>query len=94
MSTVDEIEEVSAEQARLAVRKIGRLHGQYWNKVDQPLFADFHRSLAPAQRPLVQFVYLSSLTATLRNFEGRFSDDMRLLAEKQLRALTGGHRGP
>ena len=44
-------------------------------------FEGFHRSLAPTQRLLVQFVYLSSLAATLRNFEGYFSDDMRRLAE-------------
>ena len=81
MRTVDEIEGASAEQARLAVREIGRLHGQYWNKVDQPLFAGFHRSLAPTQRPLVQIVYPSSLAATLRSFEGCFSDDMRRLAK-------------
>ncbi|MXX53368.1 MAG: phosphotransferase, partial [Dehalococcoidia bacterium] len=81
MRRVDEIEGASAEQAKLAVREIGRLHGQYWNRIDQPLFAGFHRSLAPTQRLLVQIVYISSLTATLRNFEGCFSDDLRRLAE-------------
>ena len=81
MSTADQIVGATAEQARRAVRGIAKLHGHYWNKVDQPPLSGFRVELSPKYRPLVQIVYLTNLLATLRRFGGVFSKEMRGLAE-------------
>ena len=81
MSTADQIVGATAEQARRAVRGIAKLHGHYWNKVDQPPLSGFRVELRPKYRPLVQIVYLVNLLATLHRFGGVFSKEMQDLAE-------------
>ncbi len=81
MATADQIVGASAEQAKRAIRGIARLHGHYWNKVDQPELSGARQELSPQYRPLVQIVYLSNLLPTLRHFGGIFSAEMRRFAE-------------
>ncbi|MDE0054872.1 MAG: phosphotransferase [Gammaproteobacteria bacterium] len=81
MATADQIVGASAEQAKRAIRGIARLHGHYWNKVDQPELSGARRELSPQYRPLVQIVYLSNLLPTLRHFGEVFSAEMRRFAE-------------
>ena len=81
MATADQIVGASAEQAKRAIRGIAKLHGHYWNKVDQPALSGFRDELSPKYRPLVQIVYLANLLPTLHRFGGVFSKETRRFAE-------------
>ena len=81
METADEMAGVGAEQVKRAVRAVARLHGRFWNHVDQPPASGLHATTSLKVRPLVQLVYLVSLVPTLKKFGEFFSDDMRRLAE-------------
>ncbi len=86
LTPVDQINGASAAQAKTAIRAIARLHGHYWNKIDQPPVSGFHNSVSPERRPLVQSVYQASLRPTLDRFGHVFPEPMRRLAEEY------GHR--
>ena len=92
MATADQIAGASAEQAKRAIRGIARLHGHYWNKVDQPELSGARQELSPKYRPLVQIVYLSNLLPTLRHFGHVFSAEMRRFAEAY-GPRVAGHMG-
>ena len=81
MEAVDEIAGVDVEQVKRAVRAVARLHGGFWNKVDQPPASRMYDTASLKFRPLVQLVYLVSLVPTLKKFGDFFSDDMRRFAE-------------
>lgn len=81
LTSVDQIEGASAEQAKTAVRAVARLHGRYWNKVDQPPLSGFHDPINPERRPLVRAVYQASLRPALDRFGHIFPQPMRRLAE-------------
>ena len=81
MTAADQIVGASADQAMTAVRAIARLHGLYWNKVDQTPVAGFHDSADPHRRRLVRDVYQASLPGALDRFGGLFPDHLRRLAE-------------
>ena len=81
METGNRMEGATERQAKVAIRAIARLHGTYWNKVDQPPVAGMHYSLHPKYRPLVQLAYLRFLVPALKNFGDHFPEDMRRLAE-------------
>ena len=81
MATADQIVGASAEQAKRAIRGIARLHGHYWNKVDQAALSGSRNELSPKYRPLVQIVYLANLLPTIHRFGGVFSEETRRFAE-------------
>ena len=81
MAAADQIVGATAEQARRAIRGIAKLHGHYWNKVDQPDLSGFRVELSPKYRPLVQIVYLVNLLSTIHRFGGVFSKETQRLAE-------------
>ncbi len=86
LETVSHFDGASAEQVRQAIGAIAKLHGTYWNRVDQPPVSGFPDSFAPKRRRLVQLVYLANVAPALERFGHFFSDDMRGLAE----TLVGG----
>ena len=81
MYTVDQIDGASGAQAMTAVRAVARMHGRYWNRVDQPPVAGFHDAATPERRRLVQHVYQASLPAAFERLGGFFPEPMRRLAE-------------
>ena len=81
MATVDQIDGASAAPAMTAVRAIARMHGRYWNRVDQPPVAGFHDAATPERRRLVQHVYQASLPAAFERLGDLFPEPMRRLAE-------------
>ena len=81
MATVDQIDGASAEQAMSAVRAIARMHGRYWNRVDQPPVSGFHDARTPERHRLVQHVYQASLPAAFERLGSLFPEPMRRLAE-------------
>ena len=86
MASVDQIEGASAAEAITAVRAIARMHGTYWNRVDQPPVAGFRDAATPERRRLVQHVYQASLPSAFERLGNLFSERMRRLAESY------GHR--
>ena len=82
MASVDQLDGASAEQAKTAIRAVARLHGRFWNRVDQPPVAGFHDATDPERRPLVQAVYQASLRPALDRFGYLFPEPMRRLAEE------------
>lgn len=82
MALVDQHEGASAAQARTAIRAVSRLHGRFWNRLDQPPVGGFHDSADPERRPLVQAAYQASLHPALDRFGYLFPEPMRRLAEE------------
>ena len=81
MTTVDQIEGLNAAQTMTAVRSLARLHGHFWNRVDQPLLTGSYDSTHPGLRQRAQLGYLGYLPPALENFGHLFSDQRRRLAE-------------
>lgn len=81
MATVDQIDGANAAPAMTAVRAIARMHGRYWNRVDQPPVAGFHDAATPERRRLVQHVYQASLPSAFERLGDLFPEPMRRLAE-------------
>lgn len=81
MATVDQIDGASPAQAMSAVRAIARMHGRYWNRVDQPPVSGFHDARTPERHRLVQHVYQASLPAAFERLGTLFPEPMRRLAE-------------
>ena len=88
MTTVDQVDGASAAQAKTAVREIARMHGAYWNRVDQPPAAGFHEAANPECIGLVQQVYQASLPVALERLGNLFPHPMRRLAEAYGRGLV------
>ena len=99
LTTADQIDGASAEQAKTAVRSVARLHGRYWDKVDTPPVSGFHDSANPQRWPLIRDVYQASLRPALDRFGHLFPAPMRQLAEdygqgivEHLGAIAAGPR--
>ena len=88
MGSVDQLDGASAEQAKTAIRAAARLHGRFWNRMDQPPISGFHESASPERRPLVRAVYQASLPSALNRFGHLFPDRMRWLAEEYGRSIV------
>ena len=69
------------DEARRTVRALARLHGRYWNDVEQPLLAGVFDTCSPRMQKLVQVIYLAFLVPTLKHFGSFFSAGMRRAAE-------------
>ena len=72
---------VSAERAKLAVREIARLHGQFWGAVECPALSGCSDVLAPKFRRFMQIACLLCLPVVLERFGDSFSPQTRRLAE-------------
>ena len=81
MATADQLEGASAEQAKTAIRAIARLHGFYWDKVDQPPVAGFQTASEQERRQMTQAAYQANLEPALERFGALFPDRTRQLAE-------------
>ena len=81
MEAMDQISGASAARARRAIRGVAELHGQFWNKLDQPPVSSFLASVRPQRRWVTQLLYLICLAPCMRRFGSLFSNRMRRLAE-------------
>lgn len=88
MASVDQLDGAGAEQVKTAVRAAARMHGRFWNKVDEPPISGFHDSTSPERRPLVRAVYQGSLAPALDRLGHLFPDPMRRLAEEYGRRIV------
>ena len=77
----DEIGGATPAQARSAIRAVARLHGCYWDRVDQPAFSGIFDTGDPKYGPLLQIVYLKNLAPALSHFGYLFSSRTRAVAE-------------
>lgn len=99
MQVADQVEGATPEQAKQAVRALGRMHGAFWNKTDEPALAGIYDATNPKLSRLVQVVYLANLVRTLKHFGDAFSSTTRRLAESfgfgvidHMAALAAGPR--
>ena len=72
---------VAAGRARLAVREIAKLHGQFWDAVDHPALSGCTDVLGPRFRRFMQTACLLCLPVVLERFGDSFSRETRRLAE-------------
>ena len=72
---------VSAGRARLAVREIAKLHGQFWGAIDHPALSGCSDVLGPKFRRFMQVAYLLCLPVVLKRFGNSFSPETRRVAE-------------
>ena len=82
MSSIDQIDGASPEQAKTAIRAIARMHGHYWDKVAQPPVSVFNDPANSRDPTLTQSIYQTSLPVAIRRFGGYFTGAMRRLAEE------------
>ena len=90
MDMTPQVDGVAAERARLAVREIAGLHGQFWNAVDDPSLSGCSDVLGPKFRRFMQIAYLACLPLVLERFGDSFSAETRRLAEA-LGPRVGAH---
>ena len=76
-----QVQGVAAGRARLAVRKIAGLHGQFWGAVDSPALSGCSDVLAPKFRRFMQVACLLCVPVVLERFGASFSPETRRLAE-------------
>ena len=72
---------VGTGRARLAVREIAGLHGQFWNAEDGPALSGCRDIFAPRIRRFLQIAYLLCLPVVVERFGDSFSPYTRRLAE-------------
>ena len=72
---------VPAGRARLAVREIAGLHGQFWGAVDHPALAGCSDVFGPKFRRFMQIACLLCLPVVLDRFGDSFSPQTRRLVE-------------
>ena len=72
---------IEATRARLAIRKIAGLHGQFWNAVDHPSLSGCPDVFRPSAGRFMQIAYLVGLPRVLDAFGRVFSERTRGLAE-------------
>ena len=82
MSSIDQVDGASPQQAMTAIRAIARMHGQYWNKVDRPPVSVFNEPSNSRGPALTESIYQDSLPVALQRFGAYFTDPMRRLAEE------------
>ena len=81
MVSLDQIAGANARQTGQVVRNIARMHGQFWNRVDQPPLSEFMSFVGPQKAWLSQLIYLICLAPCLDRFGHLFPNGMRTLAE-------------
>ncbi len=81
MEAGDQVQGATPAQARCAVRAIAKLHGCYWDRVEQLSRSGAYDFARPAYRYLIQATYLAFLVPALERFGSLFSDETRRLAE-------------
>ena len=79
MEFFDRFHVATVEQAKTAIRAIARLHGQYWNKHNQPPLSGLYQFSSLKNRILLHFAYLLSVGAVLERFGHVFSSATRRL---------------
>lgn len=80
-TTVDQVQGITAAQARSAIRAIAVLHAHYWNKVDNLSQTGFPDDGGSRLRALMQMAYLAYLPRAMKNFPHLFANPMRQLTE-------------
>ena len=81
LESVDQLGGAGEEHAKRAIRAIAKMHGQFWNKVDQPPLPEDFRHPVVKDKILLQITYLLCLPSALDKFGHRFSEKMCKLAE-------------
>ena len=79
---------VAAGRARLAVREIASLHGQFWGAVDCPALSGCRDIFAPKIRRFLQIACLLCLPVVIERFGDSFSPQTRRLAETLAPRIT------
>ena len=74
---IDLFESADKEQAQSAVREIAKLHGHFWNRVDNPPFDQIIRTLNPKRVRLVQLAYLACVPPCLKLFGEKLTERSR-----------------
>ena len=81
MDRMDQLAGADPSRAMRAIRGVAELHGQFWNRLDQPPASDFLASVGGPKPWLSQLIYLGCLPPCLERFDALFSDRTRRLAE-------------
>ena len=81
LETPVQVAGVAPARARLAVREIAGLHGQFWGAVDHPALAGCSDVLGPRFRRFMQIACLLCLPVVLERFGDSFSPQTRRLIQ-------------
>ncbi len=82
LTSADQVQGATSEQARRAVREVARLHGKYWDRAETETAPVFQETLAPWLRLALQVSYLLSLPRCLSLLSGSWPAEIRDLAEE------------
>ena len=81
MEVIPQVVGVEGEQVRVAIRELARMHGHFWDAVDQPRLSYLYNNFNSRYTRIMQTAYLVSLLPTLERFDALFSSRMRMLSE-------------
>lgn len=81
MLAIPQSDGVGEARARLAIREIAALQGQFWEARDAPELADLGPFLSPTQSRIMQTVYLLTLPRSMQRFPDIFTPSSRRHAE-------------
>ena len=81
MTATDQETGATPEEAKQVIREIAKLHGHFWDRVDQPPMSTLYDPTRLKNRMTVQLAYLAYLPRTLRHFGEFIPSDIRQLAE-------------
>lgn len=88
MAAADQLDGASVEQAKTAVRAVARMHGFYWDKVDQPPVSGFQNVSDRERWQITQAAYQANLGPALERFGELFPRRTRQLAEDYATRLS------
>jgi hypothetical protein len=81
METTPQAIGVDAGRARLTIRELAKLHGQFWEAGERPPVAGSYDCLGARYGRIMQSAYLLCLPLVLNRFDDHFSAETRRLVE-------------
>ena len=81
MKAIPQSAGVDAARARIAVRAIARLHGQFWEQGKAPALADCYNTLGLTYSRCLQLAYQGFLVSAHRRFKDEFTAEAVRLTE-------------
>ncbi len=82
MNAYSQLDGATPEQAMLAIKELGRFHGQFWNRTDAPELAGAYDISTLVSIAVVQLVYRSNVDPAIEKFPQHFSPDVEAVVRE------------
>ena len=89
MKNIEQSVGADAERAKLAIRSVAAMHGQFWGKTESLSVSGHYDLFSRKYSRLLHIIYATNLAPTMVRFGHLFPDPMRRLAESFLERVAG-----